>query len=254
MEIVWLFVAGFAGGIVNSIAGGGSFITFPALMLAGLPPIIANATNTFASCIGYLSGMVAFKQQLASQRHILLNIALLSLLGGALGAVLLVFTPQTTFRSAIPWLLLLATVFFIWGDRLHHWSQQTPLRQKMPRGSHLLGPLLLFLVAFYGGFFNAGLGIMLLSYFALMGMRDINVMNALKLYVSAVLSAMAIVVFTYRGVIDWVPGTVVMIGNMLGGYLAAKVSLGLSQRFLKRLVITIAVVTTGYFFIDVYLR
>lgn len=252
MELILLFTAGFAGGIVNSIAGGGSFITFPALILAGLPPITANATNTYASCIGYCSGLLAFKEQLASQRQRLVSIALLSLLGGALGAALLVYTPPSTFRKVIPWLLLMATVFFIWGNTLYRWSQTTKLNQTFPKGGQVIGPLLLLIVAFYGGFFNAGLGIMLLSYFALMGMRDINVMNALKLYVSAVLSTMAIGVFTYRGFIDWAPGTIVMIGNTLGGYLAAKISLRLSQKLLRHIVIAIAVATTGYFFIDIY--
>ncbi|MDP7408217.1 MAG: TSUP family transporter, partial [Luminiphilus sp.] len=116
IEGVGLFLAGLIGGMVNAIAGGGSFITFPALMAAGVSPIAANATNTFASSAGYLSGAAGFRHELWAHRRQLPSIAISALVGGGLGAWLLLQTPENTFRNAIPWLLLLATVLLIWGD------------------------------------------------------------------------------------------------------------------------------------------
>ena len=193
IEEVGLFLAGLIGGMVNSIAGGGSFITFPALMAAGVPPIAANATNTFASSAGYLSGAAGFRQELWAHRHQLPSIAISALVGGGLGAWLLLQTPENTFRNAIPWLLLLATVLLIWGDLLQAASRRRFEGKQSPSalGGKLLA-LLLLLVCTYGGFFNAGLGIILLGYFTLSGHRDSHLMNGLKLLVSAFVSILAI--------------------------------------------------------------
>ena len=114
-ELLFLFVAGFFGGVLNAIAGGGSFITFPALLFVGVPPVSANATNTFASCSGYLSGAYAFRRDLAAHQAELPRFVIISLLGGIAGAWLLLQTPESLFRQAIPWLLLFATLLFIFG-------------------------------------------------------------------------------------------------------------------------------------------
>ena len=118
LELVFLFAAGLLGGVINSIAGGGSFITFPALLLVGVPPISANATNTYASCAGYLSGAYAFRKELSEHRADLPRILLSSLLGGVIGAWLLLQTPEALFTQAIPWLLLLATALLVFGSQL----------------------------------------------------------------------------------------------------------------------------------------
>ena len=158
IEGVGLFLAGLIGGMVNAIAGGGSFITFPALMAAGVSPIAANATNTFASSAGYLSGAAGFRRELWAHRHQLPRVAVSALIGGGLGAWLLLQTPENTFSRAIPWLLLLATVLLVWGDPL-----QAALRRRFEGKQSLsalggvLLALLLLMVCTYGGFFNAGL-------------------------------------------------------------------------------------------------
>lgn len=118
LELALLFVAGVIGGIINSIAGGGSFITFPALLAVGVPPIMANATNTYASCAGYISGAVGFREEIMKNKHELLFTVSFSLVGGAVGAYLLLNTPESLFMEAIPWLLLFATVLFLTGSRL----------------------------------------------------------------------------------------------------------------------------------------
>ena len=118
-ELILLFLAGFFGGVLNSIAGGGSFITFPTLIFVGIPPIIANATNTFASCAGYMSGAYAFRKEIATHKNELLLIIIISLIGGISGAWLLLQTPESVFREAIPWLLLFATMLFIFGGQIN---------------------------------------------------------------------------------------------------------------------------------------
>lgn len=254
LELPLLFFAGIFGGILNSIAGGGSFITFPALLLAGVPPISANATNTFASCSGYLSGAWAFRRELGEHRDVLPQFVLISLLGGVMGAWLLLQTPEELFREAIPWLLSLATLLFVFGGRMN-----AALRSLGSRHRHatklgsLLLKLLLLGVCLYGGFFNAGLGIIILSYLALAGHTNIHAMNGLKLLVSSCVSLIAITLFIIDGVIAWYEGTVVLAGTMLGGFVAAHVSRGLPQQWVRTFVIVASIGITGYFFHDIYL-
>jgi len=252
-ELVFLFLAGFFGGVLNSIAGGGSFITFPALIFVGIPPITANATNTFASCAGYMSGTYAFRKEIALHKEELLRITVISVIGGILGAWLLLQTPETVFKEAIPWLMLFATVLFIFGGQIN-----TGLKKLASRHRHAssIGAVLLLIillgVATYGGFFNAGLGIITLSYLALAGHTNINAMNGLKLLVSSAVSLIAIALFIYSDVIAWHEGTIVLFGTLAGGYGAAHLSRRLPQKHVRNFVIVASIVTTLYFFIDTY--
>ena len=253
-DLIILFIAGFLGGILNSIAGGGSFITFPALLFAGVPPISANATNTFASCSGYMSGTWAFRKDLAEIKEQLPRFILISLLGGISGAWLLLQTPEASFEMAVPWLLLFATLLFIFGGQLNRSLKKlsTKHRHASSAGAALL-IMLLFGVCIYGGFFNAGLGIISLSYLALAGHTDINRMNGLKLLISTFVSLIAIVLFAYDGVIAWYEGSIVLVGTVLGGYMAAHLSRRLPQQLVRNFVIIASIGITLYFFYDVYL-
>ena len=251
IEILFLLLAGFLGGFVNSVAGGGSFITFPALLFVGVPPVSANATNTFASCSGYLSGAYAFRHDLHAHSHELPRFLVLSLLGGIGGAWLLLQTPESLFRDAIPWLLLFATLLFIFGARINALFQQLG---SMHRHASLAGRVLLMLIllgiAVYGGFFNAGLGIIILSYLALAGHTDINAMNGLKLLISSAVSLIAIMLFIYDGVIAWYQGTLVLLGTLIGGYVAARVSRQLPQAWVRGFVIAAGIGITAWFFFE----
>ncbi|MGF1908760.1 sulfite exporter TauE/SafE family protein [Vibrio kasasachensis] len=242
----WLLVvAGVIGGVLNSVAGGGSFITFPALLFVGIPPIGANATNTFAVSAGYLSGAYGFRQDIVKQPEVVLPIVLLSLFGGACGAFLLLNISEQFFYQTIPWLLLFATILFIAGEKLS---------RKLPQTQHavvLLGVVLLFVSA-YGGFFNAGLGIVVLSYLVLAKYTDINQMNGLKLLVSSCVSLSAIVIFLSQGVIAWLPGLAVLVGSVIGGYVAARVSRQINPNYVRNFVTVSSIVMTIYFFVDVY--
>ncbi|MDJ0832859.1 MAG: sulfite exporter TauE/SafE family protein [Gammaproteobacteria bacterium] len=253
LDLLLLFVAGVAGGMLNSLAGGGSFITFPALLMAGIPPISANATNTFASCSGYISGTYAFRQDLIAAKAQLPRFILISLVGGIIGAWLLLQTPEALFREAIPWLLLFATLLFIYGARLNNALSSLASRHRHASavGRSML-VLLLLAVCIYGGFFNAGLGIIILSYLALSGQTNINTMNGLKLLVSTCVSLIAIALFIYDGVIAWYQGSIVLVGTLVGGYLAAHYSRQLPQSIVRQFVIIASIGITLYFFYDSY--
>ncbi|MBT0114449.1 sulfite exporter TauE/SafE family protein [Vibrio alginolyticus] len=253
LELSLLFIAGVIGGIINSIAGGGSFITFPALLAVGVPPIMANATNTYASCAGYISGAVGFREEIMKNKHELLFTVSFSLVGGAVGAYLLLNTPESLFMEAIPWLLLFATVLFLTSSRLTMLIKTVAKEHKHAGilGAIALG-LLLVGVSAYGGFFNAGLGVIVLSYLVVAGHQDINLMNGLKLLVSTCVSLIAIVIFVANGSIDWHTGSVVLVGTLVGGYLAARVSRQLNPNHVKGFVALSSILITLYFFIDVY--
>lgn len=253
IDAVLLFVAGMLGGVLNSVAGGGSFITFPALLFVGVPPISANATNTFASAFGYLSGAYAFREDLRRHRDRLPRFILFGLLGGLGGAWLLLQTPDVLFREAVPWLLSFAMLLFVFGHRLNRILADLGARHRQVSriGTFFLF-LLLLAVCLYGGFFNAGLGIVILSYLALAGFRDIHAMNGIKLLLSSVVSVVAIGLFIIDGVIAWHEGGAVLLGTLLGGYVAAHLSRRLPQSWVRGFVIAAGGSTTGYFFVDVY--
>lgn len=253
-ELILLFLAGFFGGVLNSIAGGGSFITFPTLIFVGIPPIIANATNTFASCAGYMSGAYAFRKEIATHKNELLLIIIISLIGGISGAWLLLQTPESVFREAIPWLLLFATMLFIFGGQIN--AKLKKMASSHQHASAIGGfflLILLFAVSLYGGFFNAGLGIVTLSYLALAGHTNINAMNGLKLLVSSAVSLIAIALFILNDVIAWYEGTIVLCGSLAGGYAAAHLSRQLPQQYVRHFVIVASIATTLYFFVDIYI-
>jgi uncharacterized membrane protein YfcA len=253
LELLILFVAGFFGGVLNSIAGGGSFITFPALLFVGVAPISANATNTFASCAGYLSGAYAFRHDLYAHKTELPRLVLISLIGGIVGAWLLLKTPESVFLEAIPWLLLFATLLFIFGAQLNGALKRLASHHRHASSAGTLSLLLLLLcIAIYGGFFNAGLGIITLSYLALAGYTNINAMNGLKLLVSSTVSLIAIGLFIYDGAIAWYEGSIVLFGTLAGGYVAAHVSRRLPQHYVRWFVIGASSCVTVYFFFDIY--
>jgi len=255
VSIEWLvlFAAGFAGGVLNSIAGGGSFITFPALLFVGVPPVSANATNTFSSCSGYLSGAWAFRHELAAHRKELLKYSLASLLGGATGAWMLLQTPENLFREAIPWLLLFATLLFALGGRLNLALKGFASRHQHAGRAGAVSLLLLLVgVCIYGGFFNAGLGIILLSYLVLAGQTDINAMNGIKLLVSSLVSLIAIALFIAEGAIAWREGMIVLLGTVSGGYIAAHLSRQIPQLFVRGFVILAGSLMTLWFFVVTY--
>ena len=249
-DLLLLSLAGILGGIVNSLAGGGSFITFPALLAVGVPPVIANASNTLAATAGYLSGTWALKQEIKDAPKTLWVWGSISAIGGGTGAYLLTQTSNSDFNKAIPWLLLFATLIFIFGGwintQLQRWSHQHSQRDTAQRAVYAL----VFIgVSIYGGFFNAGLGILLLSYFSLAGYKSVNEMNALKLLYSSTISACAIVFFIVNDMISWYETGILLAGTLTRDYAAEHLSKKIPALWIRRAIILSSSGITLYFFI-----
>ena len=257
-DLIFLFSAGFIGGVMNAIAGGGSFITFPALLFTGVPAVIANATNTYACCPGYFSGAYAFRKDMQPHHREIWQALIIGTTSGGVGAWLLLQVPETTFEQAVPWLLLLAFVMFVFGPSLHQTLRQWhhhPHLQHHPIW-YKIGQYLLFIlycgVCLYGGFFNAGLGIIILAYLTLAGLDNIHAMNGLKLITSSTVSIGAIAIFIFQDKIAWYEGSLVLAGTAVGGYLAANISRKLPQKRIRAGVIVASFGITAYFFYNIY--
>ncbi len=241
--IILLITAGFLGGALNSLAGGGTFVTFPALLLAGLNPIAANASSVVALFPGTFSGAWAYRRNILSVTEV--NVGyffVLSLLGGLLGAVLLLSTPTSTFAGLVPWLTLFATLVFAVGNF-------APLEIVKRLGIGPRGALVAhFGISVYGGYFGGGIGFLLLAAFTLFGMRDINAMNGLKMLVVGVMTTTAIVAFMVADVVRWRETLPMAAGSVIGAYVAAHSAKRVDQRLIKAFVIVYGASLTGYFF------
>ena len=216
--LLFLFVAGFLGGVLNALAGGGSFITFAAMVFAGIPSILANATSSVALFPGSLMSAWAYRKQLPAVKGVRLPFLIaVSFAGSAVGAALLLLTPQPDFDAIVPWLLLAATSIFALGPRL------VPFLRRFVH----FGPATLltvqFVIAIYGGYFGGGLGVMLLAILGVLGIHDMRAANVLKNLLATAVSAVTIAIFVLKGIVDW-PHTLVMLagaacGGFLGGWL-----------------------------------
>lgn len=253
MEIVLLFAAGLLGGALNSLAGGGSFIVFPALLLAGVPPVIANATNTFAALPGYVSGALAFRKDIMVYRAKLVPYCLAALVGGYFGAELLLRVSDAQFSVVVPWLMAAAVVMFAFGGRFNTWvAAQSAGRKSLALGGTIALMALLIGVNVYGGFFNGGHGIILLAFFALAGLSNIHAMNGLKLLLSVIVAAIAVSRFALSGSIAWYEGSIAFVGTLIGGYVAARLAHKVPTQIIRYGVITYGSVLTLVFFWQVY--
>ncbi|MET3925838.1 sulfite exporter TauE/SafE family protein [Devosia sp. 2618] len=253
IETLFLLIAGLLGGAVNSLAGGGSFIVFPALLAVGVPPVIANASNTYAALPGYASGAYGYWHAMVKYKDRLVLYTIMAAVFGYVGAELLLVVSDEQFGLVVPWLMAFAVLLFIFGNQINGF---VAARSGGRRGMKLLGSglLLLFLagVCVYGGFFNAGLGILLLAFLATAGMSDIHAMNGLKLYVSAVVALVAVARFAFSGSIDWYHGSIALVGVVIGGYVAAKNAHRIPTQWIRYAVIVYGVFMTGYFFWGAY--
>ncbi len=250
MDLLLLFIAGLVAGVMNALAGGGSFITFPALLLAGVPPVAANATNTFASLPGYISGAIGFWPDIARHKSRLLGFSIMAVIGGYVGAELLLSQSDANFERVVPWLMLVAVLLFAFGVRINAFLvARTTLNGHLNR---VLPAVLLFVICVYGGFFNAGLGILLLAGFALSGLTDLNAMNGLKLWVSSLVALTAIARFGLGDTIAWVEGLAAFAGTTIGGYGAARLAHHVPVSVLRIGIIALGVVLTVVFFMKTY--
>lgn len=242
-----LALAAFAAGVLNAIAGGGSFLTFPALVFAGVPPIVANATSALAVSPGYLGSTLGFRaelQRLPGAR--LRQETLLAAAGGVAGALLLLVTPAQVFSGLVPWLLLFATVLFVVGPWLARRSSGTDVDAAHPL--ERWRPLGLLAVAVYGGYFNGGLGILLLALYTVTGERLLHSANALKNLNSLVLSLLSVATFAVAGAIAWGPALLMMVAATAGGYFGARWAKRLPVVWVRGVVVATGVGMSALFF------
>lgn len=236
--------AAFLAGAVNALAGGGSFLTLPALMMIGVPGTHANATSAAAVLPGYMGGAAGFQKELAGyDRAILIKYCLYAMTGSVVGASLLILTPYRMFDFIVPLLLLVATLLFAFNKTL-----MVRLKLQSGDGQPLVPPFGgMFVVAVYGGYFNGGLGIILLALFTAIGMKDIHIMNGLKSVISFILSLVSVTCFIIAGLIEWQYAIPMMGAASLGGFVGAKLSKQLSREFVRTLVTLIGFFMTGWF-------
>ena len=243
VALLLLVAAAFAAGAINSVAGGGSFLTFPSLVFAGVPAVIANASNTVALVPGSMASAVSYRgdiQRLAEER--IKSWFIVSLIGGALGAALLLFTSDKTFRQVAPWLLLFATLLFAFGNKV-----SVALRGRL-HSSQALMLALLFPISIYGGYFGGGIGIMILAAFRLYGFSDIHGMNGIKTVLNAALNAVAAIIFIAAHQVSWRPTLIMMIAAIAGGYVGPIIARRMAPSVIRGIVIVVGAVMTIYFF------
>ncbi|MBV9232621.1 MAG: sulfite exporter TauE/SafE family protein [Candidatus Eremiobacteraeota bacterium] len=233
--------AAFVAGAMNSVAGGGSFLSFPALMFAGVAPISANATNNAAMWVGTIGSARGYREELAEHRGLLLPVIAASVAGALIGACLLLVTPQTLFARLIPWLLLFATIVFAASPLL---TRNAP---KIAR--HAPWQIAVqFVVAVYGGYFGAGMGILMLAVLAFSGLPSFNAQNAIKNVLAVSINGVALIPFVIARIVDWRFALPMAVAAAVGGYLGARFFRRVPQRISRLLVVTIGIVMTTVFF------
>ena len=250
-QAIALCLAGLVAGTLNAIAGGGSFISFPTMLLTGVPPVEANATNTVGLWPGLAASGLAYLRLLKVPPRLLVPVLATSSVGGLGGALLLLYTPQHTFQHLIPALMLFATLLFLFGPRLRVMAGKAAVVEDLGRLSWT--SITAFSVAnlgvsIYGGYFGAGIGFMALAFMAALGLRDIHTMNALRTVTAAVINAAAVITFIVCGAVYWPQCVVMIVGSLAGGWFGAKFTQRADPAKVRRFIIVLGLVLSAYFF------
>lgn len=241
LGIIGLFIAGIIAGSINAVAGGGTLVSFPSLVGLGEAEIVANATNTAALWPGSFSSAIGYRKDTEVNRGMLIGLLVPSFIGGALGAIILVITPPNLFKIIVPFLVLFATLVLAArnaltrkiGERLAVGEHRTTL------AGRIWGFFFQLFIATYGGYFGAGMGILMLGSLSIMGMRDIHKMNALKTPLQAVINMTAFVFFALKGLVDWPTALVLCIGAITGGYGGARLAKRVNPKVLNTCVVAL---------------
>lgn len=251
---LWLTVAAFLGGLLNAVAGGGSFLLFPAILGMKVLPIQANATNTVALWPGQLTSVAAYRDDVRRNLRMAIPMAIAGLVGGTAGAIVLLNTPQMTFLHLVPWLLLVAAVIFALSGpvsrRLEHLKF---LRNQSPGGEiHRPNMVAVFVgtvfVCFYIGYFGAGAGFLLITLLSLFGYQDLNVINALKVVATTMANGIAFVLFVINGQVVWRYCLLAMVTCAIGGYTSASFARKVPQQMMRTIVVLIGLGMAAWFF------
>jgi hypothetical protein len=239
-----LAVSAAAAGVVNAVAGGGTLLTFPALLATGVPAVVANATNTVALFPGQLASSLAYRSHIADERQRALLLAVPSLLGGILGAWLLLALPERSFEKAVPWLIVFACVMLAF---------QGQLKTVVSRGRHTNHPAALWiaqlLISIYGGYFGAGIGILMLAAMGILLPSSIQHANALKVLFSLLINAIAAVIFLAMGAVRGPEAVLMAIASIAGGFLGARLAMRLPPAGMRGFAIAVGLFAAGKMFL-----
>jgi uncharacterized membrane protein YfcA len=234
----------FAAGVINAVAGGGTLLTFPAL-LAVISPVAANATSTMALLPASFASAWGYRQEVSQSREALSRLWLPSLIGGILGSLAVTRFPERVFENLIPWLLILASTLLVLQKPLGRWIVAHP--HEKPKRSTVLGIIFFqLLVGIYGGYFGAGIGILMLSSLAFMGIPDIHRMNAVKSILGGVMNGVTAVIFTISGIVVWKYAVIMALGSIAGGYMGARVARRTKPEYVRAIVIAVGFGVAGY--------
>jgi len=250
-EIVALAAAAAAAGVINAVAGGGTLITFPALLFFGTPPLVANATSTLALVFGTAGSVYGFRQQIAGVKLWLKRFTPVSLLGGLAGGILLTRTREEIFAQMVPFLILFATILFVAQGafrRFADFSNASVTNATPYRRAIWTAILFQFFVSVYGGYFGAGIGILMLASLSCLGLTNIHQMNAVKTVLSSLINQVAAIYFVFAGLIDW-PKTLVMTAGALAGYfLGAHYSQRIPQKRVRQIITAVGFIISAVMF------
>lgn len=252
---LWLAVASFLAGVLNAVAGGGSFLSFPAFLGMGILPVQANATNTVAIWPGQLTSVAAYWPDVRKNLGAAWLMGAAGLLGGTAGAVVLLNTPQTTFMHLVPWLLLgAAGIFAVSGPVSRQLARMNMVRAEQSLGGEAHAPrrvplfFATILVSFYVGYFGAGAGFLFMTLLALFGYQDMQAINALKVVANLLANGVAVVIFIADRQVVWGDCLLAMATCAVGGYVSASLSKRVPQPVLRGLVVAIGLAMAGWFF------
>ncbi|GCA77189.1 hypothetical protein MiTe_04042 [Microcystis aeruginosa NIES-2520] len=244
----FLAIAAVAAGLINALAGGGSLITFPTLMAVGIPPVMANVTNTVALCPGYLGATLAQKKDLHGQQKRIQLLLPSAVIGGIIGGILLLNSSDQVFDRLIPFLILLAAALLAFQDTLRSWLQR---RQGDKKGNipEIWAVLPIALASIYGGYFGAGLGVIELAILGLFLKDNLTRLNALKQLLSLVVNVAASWFFLFSNQVYWSAAIVVAIGSLIGGLLGGKLAIIISPSYLRSTVVILSIITATVYFL-----
>jgi uncharacterized membrane protein YfcA len=251
LECVGLVLAAATAGAINAVAGGGTLVTFPTLLFFKTPSVVANATSTLALLIGTAGSLYGFRQHVAAVKPWLWRFIPVSIVGGLLGAWLLTRTEEKVFSKLVPFLILFATLLFLAQGVVRRFITS----EAANRHRHVWGAIAFqFAVAVYGGYFGAGIGILMLASLGFIGLGDIHEMNTLKTILSSLINLVAAVWFVFAGLIDWPKAGVMILGALVGYYLGAHFSQRIPQRRVRQIITTIGFVLSTIMFYEQFVR
>jgi uncharacterized protein len=241
--LLLMLAAAFAAGAINSIAGGGTLLTFPVLIWLGLDAKVANATSTVALWPGLFGGLFGYRKELENSSHILVRLGITSIIGGAVGAWLLIWTPSPTFARLVPFLILFATILFMSQGAINKRLRFSSIEEKNQTHLYWSGAIVFqFFSAMYGGYFGAGNGILMLAAMGLLGLHDLNRANGIKNFLGICINSVAVLSFSLKHLVVWQDSLLMACAALAGGYFGASMAVRIGQVWVRRGIVVIGFV------------